>query len=349
MAWHDASGAGAWPARRVPVGRGIDGVQLLVLNAAGGLAAPGELGEVCVRTPHLSLGYLGDERLTAERFVANPFTGDPADRVYRTGDLGRYRADGAVDPRGPPRRPGPGARLPRRAGRGRGGARPRIRRCARPRCCCAARPSPPGSPPIRPPPCPAPDRDARLPAQAPARSHDPGGLRLAGETAAHPQRQAGPPRRCPTRPGRHPARAPSRPRARPSRSRWPRSGASSSALDRVGRHDNFFELGGHSLLAIRVVAELRERFGVDVPLRASSSRSLPWPGWPWPCPISRSSRPMPPRSNSCSWISRGSSRRGLALHGAGLPLRNSCAAARNVRACSSISSTRSPLTRVTAS
>ncbi|HYO12152.1 MAG TPA: condensation domain-containing protein, partial [Thermoanaerobaculia bacterium] len=69
-AWFDASGVGAWPARRVPVGRGIDGAQLLVLNAADTLAAPGELGEVCVRTPHLSLGYLGDERLTAERYVA---------------------------------------------------------------------------------------------------------------------------------------------------------------------------------------------------------------------------------------------------------------------------------------
>ena len=96
MAFHDASGAGGWPARRVPVGYGIDGVQLLVLTAAGGLAAPGELGEVSVRTPHLSVGYLGDERLTAERYAANPFTGDPADRIYRTGDLGRYRSDGAV-------------------------------------------------------------------------------------------------------------------------------------------------------------------------------------------------------------------------------------------------------------
>jgi Phosphopantetheine attachment site len=40
------------------------------------------------------------------------------------------------------------------------------------------------------------------------------------------------------------------------------------ALGRVGRHDNFFELGGHSLLAARVIAELLDRFGVEVPLRA---------------------------------------------------------------------------------
>jgi amino acid adenylation domain-containing protein len=81
----------------VPAGRGIDGVQLLILTPSGGLAGIGELGEVAVRTPYLSRCYLNDAALTAERFVANPFTADAADRVYRTGDLGRYGADGAVE------------------------------------------------------------------------------------------------------------------------------------------------------------------------------------------------------------------------------------------------------------
>ncbi len=83
--------------QRVPVGRGIADVQLLVLNDASGLAGIGELGEICVRTPYLARGYLGDPLLTTARFVANPGTGNRDDRMYRTGDLGRYRPDGSVE------------------------------------------------------------------------------------------------------------------------------------------------------------------------------------------------------------------------------------------------------------
>jgi amino acid adenylation domain-containing protein len=81
----------------LPIGRGIDGVQLLVMNPHGVAAGIGELGEIVVRTPYLTRGYLGDDALTQRRFVANPVTGDPADRVYRTGDLGRYGPDGTVE------------------------------------------------------------------------------------------------------------------------------------------------------------------------------------------------------------------------------------------------------------
>ncbi|HSG39301.1 MAG TPA: amino acid adenylation domain-containing protein, partial [Thermoanaerobaculia bacterium] len=80
----------------LPLGRGMRDVQLLVVNAAGELAGIGEVGEIWVRSPHLARGYLGDEALTADRFRVNPFTGSPRDRVYRTGDLGRYLLDGEV-------------------------------------------------------------------------------------------------------------------------------------------------------------------------------------------------------------------------------------------------------------
>ncbi|HSL84987.1 MAG TPA: amino acid adenylation domain-containing protein, partial [Thermoanaerobaculia bacterium] len=84
----------------VPLGRGLSGLQLLVLNAAGDMAGVGELGEIAIRSPHLARGYLDDPELTAARFLANPWTGEPADRLYRTGDLGRFRPDGEVEPAG---------------------------------------------------------------------------------------------------------------------------------------------------------------------------------------------------------------------------------------------------------
>src|SRR6185312_3313249 len=55
---------------------------------------------VWMRSPHMALGYRDDAAQTAARFVTNPWTDDAADPLYRTGDLGRYRADGQVDPAG---------------------------------------------------------------------------------------------------------------------------------------------------------------------------------------------------------------------------------------------------------
>ena len=81
----------------IPLGRGIDAVQILVLAEGDGLAAIGHPGEIVIRTPYLSLGYLDDAEATRHKFMRNPFTTDPADRCYRTGDLGRYRDDGSVE------------------------------------------------------------------------------------------------------------------------------------------------------------------------------------------------------------------------------------------------------------
>jgi len=79
-----------------PLGRGMPNVQLLVLNSAEQLAGISEIGEIYLRSPHLALGYLGDEKLTQARFMTNSFTGIKGDRLYRTGDLGIYLPDGNV-------------------------------------------------------------------------------------------------------------------------------------------------------------------------------------------------------------------------------------------------------------
>jgi len=90
-----ASGAGA--KQTVPVGKGIKDVQLILLNAAGQLAGVGERAEICVRSPHLATGYVGDDALTESNFVVNRFTGEKRDRLYRTGEFGRYLPDGNVE------------------------------------------------------------------------------------------------------------------------------------------------------------------------------------------------------------------------------------------------------------
>ncbi|HYG62485.1 MAG TPA: amino acid adenylation domain-containing protein, partial [Thermoanaerobaculia bacterium] len=100
LSYHLITEADEWGKQVLPLGRGKNGCQLLVLTAAGMRAGVGELGEVAIRSRHLAAGYLGDDALTRDRFVANPFAQDPADRLYRTGDLGRYRPDGEVEAAG---------------------------------------------------------------------------------------------------------------------------------------------------------------------------------------------------------------------------------------------------------
>ena len=90
-------GSSILPNGNVPLGRGIEDVQLLLLNAKQQLAGIGEVGEIYVRTPYLTKGYIGSDELTQERFIINPLTKIPDDRLYKTGDLGRYLPDSNIE------------------------------------------------------------------------------------------------------------------------------------------------------------------------------------------------------------------------------------------------------------
>jgi len=79
-----------------PIGGALPQTQLLVLGQGGQRCGVGELGEIVIRTPFRSLGYL-DTGQTRERFKPNPFSSDPEDWLYHTGDLGRFRPDGVLE------------------------------------------------------------------------------------------------------------------------------------------------------------------------------------------------------------------------------------------------------------
>jgi amino acid adenylation domain-containing protein len=81
----------------LPTGRGAPSVQLLLITSSGRLAGVGEVAELYIRSPHLAAGYLNDDALTAANFLVNPFTGEEGDRLYRTGEAGRYLPDGNVE------------------------------------------------------------------------------------------------------------------------------------------------------------------------------------------------------------------------------------------------------------
>jgi amino acid adenylation domain-containing protein len=80
-----------------PVGHPIPQCQALILAENGRMCGPGERGEIVVRTPFRTLGYINAPEEQAMRFIKNHFRDDETDVVYRTGDRGRYRHDGAVE------------------------------------------------------------------------------------------------------------------------------------------------------------------------------------------------------------------------------------------------------------
>jgi len=79
------------------IGRPLPNTEAYVLDAELGLAPHGGVGELHIGGEGVARGYLGRPALTAERFVANPFSRVAGARMYRTGDLVRRRGDGALE------------------------------------------------------------------------------------------------------------------------------------------------------------------------------------------------------------------------------------------------------------
>jgi amino acid adenylation domain-containing protein len=81
----------------VDLGAPLSGTRIYVLDPALKPVPPGIVGELCIGGLGVARDYLNRPQLTAERFVADPFSDRPGARLYRTGDLARLHRDGGIE------------------------------------------------------------------------------------------------------------------------------------------------------------------------------------------------------------------------------------------------------------
>jgi amino acid adenylation domain-containing protein len=78
------------------IGRPIPNTCVFILDANGRLVPKGAPGELCIGSPGVTRGYLKRPELTAERFIDNTLRPEISAKLYRSGDLVRYAADGTI-------------------------------------------------------------------------------------------------------------------------------------------------------------------------------------------------------------------------------------------------------------
>ncbi|MEB3130340.1 bacitracin non-ribosomal peptide synthetase BacA [Bacillus paralicheniformis] len=82
-------------AETIPIGSPLANTSVLIMDEAGKLVPIGVPGELCIAGDGLSKGYLNREELTAEKFIPHPFI--PGERLYKTGDLAKWLPDGNIE------------------------------------------------------------------------------------------------------------------------------------------------------------------------------------------------------------------------------------------------------------
>jgi amino acid adenylation domain-containing protein len=252
----------------VPIGRPITNTEIYIVDSMGQPVPAGVAGELLIGGLGLGRGYLNRPDLTAERFQPHPFATTPGARLYRSGDLARYQADGQIEYLG---------RLDQQV-KLRGfrielgeieaalSAHSAVRTCV-----VTTYEVTPGDP--------------RLIAYVVHKNE------TTAEDLRHHLQQRLPEYMVPAffirldqiphlpngKIDRRSLPAPTN--LRPELAREfvaPRNEIEAEVaeiwaavlrLERVGIHDNFFELGGHSLLATQIVARINQSFPIDFPLR----------------------------------------------------------------------------------
>ncbi|UZW58371.1 non-ribosomal peptide synthetase [Lysobacter enzymogenes] len=249
-----------------PIGRPIANTRVYLLDARLEPVAQGLPGELCIGGAGLARGYLSRPALTAERFVPDPFGAEPGARLYRSGDLARWREDGELEFLGRADRQVKlrGFRIELEEIEAAAIAHPAVAEAA-----VVVR-------------------------------EDGGGARLVAYFVARPGQKVSPAQlrehlgqRLPVY--MVPAAAvaldalPLSPNGKLDRRALPAPAAGNGAgetgprdpveeivagiwgavlgVERIGPHDDFFAIGGHSLLATRVAMRINESFGVELALR----------------------------------------------------------------------------------
>jgi amino acid adenylation domain-containing protein len=253
----------------VPIGWPIANIHIYILDARLQPVPLGVPGEIFIGGAGVARGYLNQPELTKERFIADPFSSKADARLYKTGDLGRWLADGSIEylGRNDFQVKIRGFRIEL------GEIEAQLARCPGVReAVVIAREDQAG--------------DKRLVAYLVAQG---------GHELAAPELRARLAERLPdymlpgafvalpalplTANGKldrlalpapdsdsvitRPYETPQGPVETAIASIWQEL----LGIEQVGRHDDFFELGGHSLLAVQLIARLRQTFDVEVPLR----------------------------------------------------------------------------------
>jgi len=288
-------------AEPIPIGRPVDNASVQVADVNLSAVPVGVAGELLLGGVPVGRGYLGRPGLTAERFVPDPFSEIPGARVYRSGDLARWRPDGVIEflgridhqvkVRGVRMELGEiesalgeldGVRqavvlaMPSGLARSEADASSDLQLVAfvLPEA-AADGADPPGDEALRTalarrlPEAMVPSGfvivaalpllpSGKVDRKALAASADPRDWRLGSEAEHVPPRTVV---EAEIAAVWRELLAPDTPSSARS------EGADRESALRIGVHDDFFRLGGHSLLVTRLVAHLRERLGVDLPVR----------------------------------------------------------------------------------
>ena len=254
----------------VPVGGPLPGTRVYVLDRRLGPVPAGVAGELFIGGAQVARGYHGRAALTAERFVADPF-GAGGERLYRTGDRARWRADGQIEflGRADEQVKVRGFRVEPGEVEAALAAHPAIAAAVvavfgeqdQARLAAWLIPASPA---------------AGIPAAGELRAFLSGRLPEFMIPAAYTELAALPltpngkidraalPAPDAARPDVGGYLAPATPAQELLAGIW----AQVLGIDRAGAGDDFFALGGHSLLATRVISRVREVFGTEVPLAA---------------------------------------------------------------------------------